>query len=420
METACKDYLNALGSFDYFNASRLSSKLLKLSPTVGTILNRLATCEALYTGLAFLKPKFFRRENFLNILNAAIGDDAIKEAQILFSGGSPTPLESASSTFLSKLCRALNNLATVRQEQINIYRSLSGDPAGIKYEAILENILIVQANLKRMHLEDSLGLLALGLRKELNMLYNIFKAQIALSEYNFKRSTVSLYTAKSELHEWKKACSLLEAHDKHSRPFRNTPQLPNNMGWVSQFTNELMSKLTFYFQDTLLEKERILGGELKNLWRRIEPDYFTLIRNFRRRSGAHSISLIYEIDSEKPFHKKGYVCPVRDYETPTGLMSFPCIYSYPESPPYEHWPNLISIMQVNEELLTDTRSKCIHFYDKKVGSTYYLIRVDVQITLVVIFLDRHGNPENSTVEFMKYIARHLRNTEIFEMMSKME
>ncbi|ORX90566.1 hypothetical protein K493DRAFT_339926 [Basidiobolus meristosporus CBS 931.73] len=428
MEAACKDYLNALGGFEYFKANRFSSKLHKLSPSVGTILTRLATCEALYTSLAFLKPKFFRRENFLNILYATIGNDAIKEAKVLFSGGSPTPVESAASAFLNQLCRALNDLAIIRQEQINIYRSLSGESVGTKYEAVRDKISNIQTRLQQMPLGESLGLLSYVLKKELDVLYHIFSTQIALGEYNFKKSTVNLYLAKNELFEWKKACSLSEAQDRNTRPFRNTPILPNNLSWTTQFINGLMSKMTLYFQETLLEKERSIGGELKTLWKRVEPDYSTFI------------SLIYEVTPDKPFHKKGHVFLTGKYEAPSGLMSFPCIYSYPEvtlsfvlirviqlcnlcvpkNPPYEHWPNLISIMQTNDISLSSIRTTYVHFYDKKVGSTYYLIRADAQITLAVIFLDKHMSPENNTVEFMRFMARHLRNVEIFEMMSKME
>lgn len=53
------------------------------------------------------------------------------------------------------------------------------------------------------------------------------------------------------------------------------------------------------------------------------------IRIFRKKAGAHSVSFVYEISPEVRFSPTGFVSANAPYESPTGLNSFPCIYSYP-------------------------------------------------------------------------------------------
>jgi hypothetical protein len=53
------------------------------------------------------------------------------------------------------------------------------------------------------------------------------------------------------------------------------------------------------------------------------------ISNFKKRFGAHSISLLYEVTDDTPFYPQGYVCPDSPYEAPQGIHSFPFIFCHP-------------------------------------------------------------------------------------------
>lgn len=55
------------------------------------------------------------------------------------------------------------------------------------------------------------------------------------------------------------------------------------------------------------------------------------IATFRKRFGAHSISLVYQVTPETPFHPQGYIYPGKTYEAPQGIHSFPFIFCHPKA-----------------------------------------------------------------------------------------
>ena len=54
------------------------------------------------------------------------------------------------------------------------------------------------------------------------------------------------------------------------------------------------------------------------------------ICTFKKKFGAHSVSLVYEVTADTPFYPQGYVCPGTTYEAPQGIHSFPFIYCHPK------------------------------------------------------------------------------------------
>lgn len=134
------------------------------------------------------------------------------------------------------------------------------------------------------------------------------------------------------------------------------------------------------------------------------------VRTFRRKAGAHSISLVYEISRDVRFSTSGFVSANAPYEAPTGLNSFPCIYSYPPEPPRDHWPNIISIMQGSFSILRQFRSQ--YFYDRKIGCTYYVARADQHVSIVIIYLDKHPQPDTGAMDFLQLLASKLRHTDV--------
>ncbi|CAG8565502.1 5235_t:CDS:2, partial [Racocetra fulgida] len=188
------------------------------------------------------------------------------------------------------------------------------------------------------------------------------------------------------------------------------------MRWLDKFLSNLTAKMTLYFMNILLEKEKKTGGDSKTLWRKFSDDYNYqgLIRNFRGRSGAHSIALLYEITDDAPFCRDGYSCVTTPCEKPTGIDSFPCIYSFPEEQPKEHWQNIIPLIQEKDEKKQTpfTRSFPIHYFDKNTGCAYYFIRIDDHALLVVLFTEKHSSPDNSTSEFIMLLANRLSGIDV--------
>ncbi|KAG0301519.1 hypothetical protein BGZ98_008284, partial [Dissophora globulifera] len=79
-------------------------------------------------------------------------------------------------------------------------------------------------------------------------------------------------------------------------------------------------------------------------------------------------------------------------------------------PPRDHWPNIISIMQGSVNILRQFRSQ--YFYDRKIGCTYYVARVDEHVSIVIIYLDKHPQPDTGAMDFLQLLAGKLRHSEV--------
>lgn len=102
-------------------------------------------------------------------------------------------------------------------------------------------------------------------------------------------------------------------------------------------------------------------------------------------------------------------------ETLTGLKSWPAIFSYPKDTPYEHWPNLISLIQDNTEMLSKFGKDPLHYFDLIMKTTYFIANVDPRISLVLIFENKKVKKNDQLVtDFLLIITSYLRNFKIFE------
>lgn len=125
--------------------------------------------------------------------------------------------------------------------------------------------------------------------------------------------------------------------------------LPLHYVWLSEFLAAMMSKASLYFYNIIQKHESDAGGDAGKmsavrsefehivayvaaaflivlfLWRALS------MRSFHKKSDATIVALIYEVSAAEwePFSLSGYQCPGAPYRPPTGLMSFPCIFSHP-------------------------------------------------------------------------------------------
>ena len=84
-------------------------------------------------------------------------------------------------------------------------------------------------------------------------------------------------------------------------------------------------------------------------------------------------------------------------------------------------PNIISIMQDKDpkKITPFNRTVPIHFFDKKVGSAYYFIRIDDFVSLVVIFPpEKHSVPDSNTSESIMTLANSLSGVDILTSLQK--
>ena len=71
-------------------------------------------------------------------------------------------------------------------------------------------------------------------------------------------------------------------------------------------------------------------------------------------------------------------------------------------------------MQGSVNILQQYRTQ--YFYDRKIGCTYYVARVDPHVSMVVIYLDKHPQPDPGAMDFVQQIVGRLRHTDVLASM----
>ncbi|KAG9072564.1 hypothetical protein KI688_000335 [Linnemannia hyalina] len=469
----CAEFIKALGSFDYVCANKHLMRI-KAYPSAVSICSKVIQCEGVYSSMQFLKPKMFRREDHLYHLYSDLlaeieretlsyrdisieiygsgetehsgggGSRAIITRQQQGSSGNSSPaLNMSEGSYYGRedqsaadhvvLYTILRELCSLRMALIGIYRMLSMSTVDIDVKGILPETERVLQLYGTGTVEIQNSVLGLGIECEIQLLRHSLLIDRAIAEYDLQKSAIHLHLACVALSEWRRLSLEQEYSEKsYHRPEETTWRQynifasvdeksksavkakfnlqPNHLLWLHRWITSEKSKMTIYFMDSLLEKEQAMGGDERSLWAGMDPDMHGMIRTFRKKAGAHSISLVYEISRDVRFSTSGFVSANAPYEAPTGLNSFPCIYSYPPEPPKDHWPNIISIMQGSSSILRQFRSQ--YFYDRKIGCTYYVARADQHVSIVIIYLDKHPQPDTGAMDFLQLLASKLRHTDV--------
>ncbi|CAO3700193.1 unnamed protein product [Rhizopus microsporus] len=429
----CQYILQALGSFDYTAANKLVYKLMKIYQPIGTIFTRLCHCESTFSSLQFLRSRWFvmRKDTSLEIIYHNLALELSKEITYLESNNT---LSIDSKEGIKRILEALVHLCNTRKEMINVYQAILAQSTKGEFDNILTELEQIEKTM--FDLERDLCILGLGIKKEINVLLMLLKARTSITNYAFQDTCISLYSSKQCLSEWKQLCKEQTYPESSQRQdetkelstwrfslFKNDTKLtkqgkiwPNTIHWYTRVLENLTAKMTLFFHQILLEKETVIHEEdpERSLWKGITIDYFDQIATFRKRFGAHSISLVYQVTPETPFHPQGYIYPGKTYEAPQGIHSFPFIFCHPKSPPTKHLPGIISIIQGSRARLDDPKAGPIYFFDNVIGSTYYLMRIDRHAVFVIVYLDKHVNREPTTVEFITNIVTSLRGTTVIE------
>ncbi|PKC71953.1 hypothetical protein RhiirA1_452980 [Rhizophagus irregularis] len=440
-----KEYFQALGCFDFGTATKCFNKIPKSNVQLGSILQTLTKCEQSYTSLDYLKTKLFRRKEdylyalYTEALNLVKNLYKLSSSTITFNNGN-----NGEQLDVDDLCKTLQDFIEIRQSQIVIYRSIPTHFSNINDEKIVNDIEPVRSKAEEHRLNEKLGPLGIGVESELKILKYLFMARKAIVTYNFKNSAIFLYTAKSNLSSWREVCSKqvypekkssnrseeptsafsfaisnFFSSEKQSKQVKRGNDSPNNIQWLEKLLSNLTSRMTLYFMHVLLERETIFGGDIRSLWRKVDTDYHGMIRNYQNKSGAFSISLLYEVSNDIPFYPQGYVGSGVQYNKPTGINSFPWIYCSPKEKPENHLPNIISIMQDKDPNRETPFSRTTphYFHDITVGNSYYFIRIDEFVSLVIIFEKQEKQPkqpDNNVLEFIMDLASKLSGKEVLE------
>jgi len=348
-----------------FNNLEANSRALMLkndafsqtSSVYSAYLIRIVNMDSLYTSLQFSKPGFFRKnllDQYLRLYN-----DLKKDEQILIMGKN------------NHIYKIFLEYAKIRFELINIYGELSKANCNT-YSTILDHVKILEWDNNQSNFFPSLSI---GIIKEISIIKNLLLAQLSLISYNFKNSILYTYLAKNDLNQW---TNNLQSQIKHQQETQTLEtgkadlEIPNNQKWLKKFLSYTLAKINVYFNIILSKKSSEVLHQI-NL--KTDPDPLNMIKSFvSKNNNILNISFIYSSLSKNTSIRPdgGYSCissvPL------TGIHSYPAIFSFPNEPPLNHWPNIISIIQSKQKhqqysqtdsLNKDGTSK----YNRKMGST---------------------------------------------------
>ncbi|KAI8064389.1 hypothetical protein BC940DRAFT_306133 [Gongronella butleri] len=427
--------LQAIGAFDYTAANKLASRLSKVHAPLGNVLVKLINCENLYSQLSFMKPKWFmRKDSLLNSMYTYLADDASKELKAIY----PTLLSQEDRATIATVLQGIIDLCTVRQGLISVYQRLAAS-----HTTALPLLLTDLEHFARLPVSEPLDFLGYSVDREVEIMTKLLQVSVAITDYAFQDACINVYLCRRALNDWKTQCDAQDYPEKtpmnqeikestswpfglfssaESKATKQGDAWPPTVRWHGKYLDNLIAKMTLYFYDLLLAKEKLMVDDdaEKSLWKGLETDYFDRINTFRKRYGVHSIGLIYQVKPDKPFFPEGFVLPDTPYDPPRGIHSFPYIFCVPKQPPMDHLPSVISIIQGSHAQLSDFKAGPVHFFDKKIDSTYYLMRVDEHVTCVLIYQDKPNQKEPTTIQFLSTLVQELRGSAVVAELLRMD
>ncbi|RKO90686.1 hypothetical protein BDK51DRAFT_30514 [Blyttiomyces helicus] len=247
-------------------------------------------------------------------------------------------------------CLALRNYTLARNGLVKFYTTCAEATPEMDYAAMLGTIAELEILINLDRTRSLFGTPGTNIEMEILVLKNIFLSELAVRAYNFKEASLHYFIARNTLDKWERC---IEAGVDPSESDRNLRRV-NVIVWLMRFIDSIGTKIGIYFQRILQERHKQLvtslrptaGGDAAET-----PACLQLLVKYWKQTRPFNISLIYLITDDKPFFRNGYACcPPGSYEKPTGIQSFPAVCSFPSSPPMEHWPNIISILQSHDRL----------------------------------------------------------------------
>ncbi|GAM22728.1 hypothetical protein SAMD00019534_059030 [Acytostelium subglobosum LB1] len=438
------------------------------------LLQNLGNCESMYYKHSYLSLKanniqdqYIQVSNDLkNLLKPSSTTTTTTTTTSLNAAGQPIQSQSQQSqslqhrpddpeySFISSLVLQTCIIVQVRIDMIGVYTTLvlsASQRQDVNLDMMINSLELIPT----IYRDKITHPLLLGIKAntnyEISILRNLLKVYSFLARHVFKDTIFMLYQARIELESWKD-------FDQHnlSRTFDKPTGWQSNSihQWLSLFYSALLAKATLYFHHPLRTVEEENGGSFasfKEVVVRNNPDYCSMIEAFVQKSNACFFGIFLECKGN-PYTRTGYSFNSED-NIPSGLSAYPPIYFYPsDKQPTNYLPNIISILLENSSSME--RPGDIFFYlDKQIYKadtthqsshhqgqttpqkgnmsssslaalqqeylsdyTYFLVRIDHQLFITVIYREIKKQKDSVINEFLKALVSNLRNTDLFNML----
>lgn len=439
-------YFLVLSQFGFDKAKELAEKesnskkgsLAVVSPWFSLIssLIHLAVAEKTYSSLSFVAKKRFRKDSLTSYYQTL--EKELEKLCEVCSGKPGTVLlpELISYGLVAELCRHLNQFVQARQDCMKFYENLAASGTslnvnnqGTNYVESVRTVETIRNQYAKLFHHPILDPIKSSFSYEMDVLYQILQAQCDLAEWKFMPSLFLLHECKVKLFSWNKVLPVSSVKDSFTgslsvkkgfelRMFgggsKKQIEVPLLFQWLARFHASLVSKFSLYFHSTLSEQASS-PSEMKALTAKASIDYVSKISTFQRRHDASYVCLTLDTRGLGDTYKgPGYHLPHVKVEPPTGIHSYPAIFSYPDKCPTKLWPSIVSLIQDREDYLC--QEKIAYFYDERAQITYYLAKADMRVTMVVIFKGKKNERDSHVVTFLQDISFQLRNTKVLNIL----
>lgn len=415
MDSILETFFYGIGQFMFDAAKELLEKEKDRAKTTGSIwsvflvlMNDFVNAEKLYYTLSFVEKRVLRRD-----VIRPVYDRLHNEIKKLEVPDNPSSVESPGQdqALLSDLAMQISRFIAARKEMIDFYAKMA--KSRWEYRENQEKLVQLIDGISERHSKEFhhpiLDSLKSSFCLEVDVAKNLFKAELEMQQWRYCSSLLLLYDCQANLNSWVHLPSphstrelssittatkgaLLQIASKRNR------QLPFLYQWLYQMHLAAVSKFSFYFHTTLSSQTNL--NEMKLMTAKTSTDYFSKICTFVRKSDAFNVSLILDANSmEQVCSGHGYKLPNIERERPRGMDTYPAIVSLPEPKPVLHWPNVISILTDKSTELA-MPGRIVYFYDDQLNSTYYLIKQDVRIYMVVILSSKKKERDSQVQKFM--------------------
>ncbi|XP_041482961.1 KICSTOR complex protein C12orf66 homolog [Lytechinus variegatus] len=388
-----------------------------------TLLNALTflnAAEKSYTSLTFLELKWFARKESTRkgLYTVAMGELRRIEAKC-HEVGSLEGHGSLSSRdrLLAHLCEQLSHFIEARQDLMNIYERLctlgiqKNEVDFVELKCAVEDIR--ERTSKRFH-HPVLVPIRNSFSVELELLFTLMQTECHMSSWRFLPALLCLQDLHAKLDAWGAAFKAKDPKKKlYSLVQVKNSGIPPLFVWLVKMQGSQISKFSLYFHSTL--SKQAPPGEMKTHLSNLPIDYYNKIVAFQRKTDAFNISLVLNTQASGiNFQGLGYHFPSEMTEPPTGMDSYPAIFSYPNERPTNLWPNIVMLIMTKHEAgsLDSITYECDKISKQPQMMTYFIGHVDRRMNLVVLFESKKSERDSTTNSFIQEMCSLLRGSRL--------
>lgn len=417
-ETFLEDVIRPFILFNFDRIKELldkeKSERISQSPLWISLLNvihNMSLAEKNYLALTFLEQRWFgRRESGKGIYTTAV-----TELQRIEQRRSPNISQKANQNALEyliiHLAEQMGAYVRAKQEMMDYYVKLCG--IGLqKIETDFSDMLNILKAIISRYSKSFHHPILIPLRNswnyETDIMASLLEARIQMSNWQFLPSLLKLHDAHTKLEAWGVPFKTKEPKKKLSAliTIKNN-SIPPLISWLVKFFLTLLSKFSFYFHETL--SKQALPGDMKMYLSNLSVDYYSKVVAFQKKTDASYIILVFDTHGTD-YTGHGYHFPVGYREPPKGLDSFPAVFSYPRDKPIHLWPNVI--MLLSEPASGSHGERPVYFYDEVQQITYFITKVDVRMSLLLVFESKKLEKDTTISNFLQDMSSCLRGTRL--------